>query len=70
MQLNYMELFIIIKCYIYSYNSLNQLNLPNMGQIFHIISNGMDIEEMKIHFLGVKKCGLHIINPIDMVHIT
>ena len=30
----------------------------------------MDIEEVKIHFLGVKQCGLHIINPIDMVQVT
>ena len=30
----------------------------------------MDIGEVNIHFLGVKECGLHIINPIDMVHIT
>ena len=29
----------------------------------------MDIE-VNIHFLGIKECGLHIINPIDVVHIT
>ena len=30
----------------------------------------MDIEEVKIHFLGVKEGGLHNSNSIDMVDVT
>ena len=48
------------------------LHLPNCNveQTFHIIRNGLDVREFKIHFLGVEESGLHIINPIEAVHIT
>ena len=38
--------------------------------MLHIIRNRMDTEEVIVHPLRVKECGLHFINPIDMIHIT
>ena len=46
------------------------LNLPNVEQILHFMRNEVDIQKVNIHSLAVTECGLHIHNPIDMVHIT
>ena len=54
---------------------MNNSIIFEIGANFAIFVNFGNIHiqiqiEVNIHFLGVKECGLNIINPIDMVHIT
>ena len=44
------------------------LYLPNVERMLHIIRNGMDIGEVNMHFWG-GEYALHVINPINIVHI-